>query len=358
MMERVKRVGMLLVIVVLLVVITTQGLMAENAKPREVTVKTPYDLRVLTFLPGSAWYVYTTAIGELWRQYLPPGSRVDVIPSPAAGLPTTISVGIRKEYNVALMGSDEVNWGYEGRRDIWSGFPKGGVKNIRTLISLMDGYSYGVAITKKFAEKYGVWSLKDLVEKKPPIRIRTMPMGGSGELRGRFILEAYGITYEDIKQWGGEVVHADFKTCVTAIMDGHADAFLQVIVKGHPAWTELTTMVDIVFLPMDEETIKKVNEKYDAFRIPIEKEWGLRGVTKDVPMGMGWNTVMIVRDEMPFEVAYVLVKALDENVDYLRSAAPGLKSFNPKVAWKEEHRGRVPLHPGAEAYFRDKGYMK
>jgi len=57
-------------------------------------------------------------------------------------------------------------------------------------------------------------------------------------------------------------------------------------------------------------------------------------------------------------VAYVLTKAIDENRDYLVSIGSGLKLLNMKEAWKEEYRAGIPLHPGSEAYYKDKGYMK
>jgi len=325
---------------------------------KEVVVKTPYDLKMLVFLPGSAWHVYGTGMSGVWKKYLPAGSKIDIIPSPLAGIPTPLVVGVKKEFNISCMQHDIAGMAYKGRQDVWPEFPKEGIKNIRVLASLMDDYSYGAAVTKKFAEKYGITSLDDLAKKKPPIRLRTLPPGACGELRARLILKDYGLTYDDIKKWGGAVVHADFKTNVTAILDGHADALWHVIVEGHPAWTELTTMTEMVFLPMKDEYIKKTSREYGSLPNPIKKEWGLKGVTKDIPMGLGWITILLVRDDMPHDVAYVLTKALDENRDALVSIASGLKSFNMRTAWKEEYRAGIPLHPGAEAYYKEKGYMK
>jgi len=356
--EKKLRWGRIFLVIIMLMTFATQGLMVESVKASEISVKTPFDLKMLVFLPGSAWHVYGSAMAGVWDKYLPAGSKIDIVPSPLAGIPTPIVVGVKKEYNISCMQHDIAKWAYEGRTDIWPDYPEEGIKNIRVLASLMDEYSYSAAVARKFAEKYGVWSIKDLVEKKPPIRLRTLPPGACGELRARLILKEYDLTYEDIKKWGGEVIHADFKTNVTAIMDRHADAMWHVIQAGHPSWTELTTLTEMVFLPMEKEVIKSMVEKYGSLPTPIKKEWGFRGVTEDIPMGIGWYTILLVRDDMPFEVAYVLTKALEENRDYLVSVASGLKLFNPKEAWKKEYRAGVPLHPGAEAYYKDKGYMK
>jgi len=322
------------------------------------TLKDPYDLKMLVFLPGSGWHVYGTGMAGVWKKYLPAASKVDIIPSPLAGIPTPLLVGIKKEFNISCMQSDIAGMAFQGRSDVWPEFPKEGIKNLRILASLMDEYSYGAAVTKKFAEKHGVYSIDDLVKKKPPMRLRTLPRGACGELRARLILKEYGLTYDDIKKWGGEVVPADFKSNNTAIMDGHADALWHVISEGHPAWTELTTMAEMVFLPLREDLIKKTSEKYGSLAIPIRKEWKFRGAAKDVPMGLGWITVLLVREDMPKDVAYVLTKGIGENRDQLVSVAAGLRRLQMKEAWNPEYRSGIPLHPGAEAYYKEKGYMK
>jgi TRAP-type uncharacterized transport system substrate-binding protein len=38
-------------------------------------------------------------------------------------------------------------------------------------------------------------------------------------------------------------------------------------------------------------------------------------------------------------------------------AHAGFKDFKPEEAWKLDRHG-IPLHPGAEKYYRDKGMMK
>jgi TRAP-type uncharacterized transport system substrate-binding protein len=126
--------------------------------------------------------------------------------------PSALPVGVEKGFNISCMEHDIAAMAYQGRSDIWPEFPKEGIKNLRILASLRDEHSYGVAVTKKFAEKYGVYSIDDLVPKKPPLRLRTHSRGACGELRARLILEEYGETYADIEKWGGQVIPADFKS--------------------------------------------------------------------------------------------------------------------------------------------------
>ena len=63
---------------------------------------------------------------------------------------------------------------------------------------------------------------------------------------------------------------------------------------------------------------------------------------------------MYGRADMPDTFAYAVARALDEHKDVLQwSIVPF--SYDPKTVGK---LGAVPLHPGAEKYYRERGYLK
>jgi TRAP-type uncharacterized transport system substrate-binding protein len=57
------------------------------------------------------------------------------------------------------------------------------------------------------------------------------------------------------------------------------------------------------------------------------------------------------------ETAYLLTKTIVENKEKMVKAHAGFKDFNPADAGKLDRYG-IPLHPGAEKYYRDKGMIK
>jgi TRAP-type uncharacterized transport system substrate-binding protein len=57
---------------------------------------------------------------------------------------------------------------------------------------------------------------------------------------------------------------------------------------------------------------------------------------------------------MPDQFAYDVAKAMDERKRLLIFSILPF-SYNPDAMWQA--RG-VPVHPGAEKYYREKGYMK
>jgi TRAP-type uncharacterized transport system substrate-binding protein len=54
-------------------------------------------------------------------------------------------------------------------------------------------------------------------------------------------------------------------------------------------------------------------------------------------------------------VVYQITKIICENPERLMNIDKGLKDFSAAEACKDMP---VPLHPGAERYYREKGYIK
>jgi TRAP-type uncharacterized transport system substrate-binding protein len=79
-----------------------------------------------------------------------------------------------------------------------------------------------------------------------------------------------------------------------------------------------------------------------------------RGVNHPIPTVGRSNQVVYSRDDLPADFAYTLAKALDERRDLLRWVHMPL-SYDPRTV---ADLAPVPLHPGAERYYREAGYLK
>ena len=66
-------------------------------------------------------------------------------------------------------------------------------------------------------------------------------------------------------------------------------------------------------------------------------------------------TMMTANAKVSADVVYRVVKILAENPDRVRKIHDSVKDFDPTTAWKDLG---APLHPGAEKYYREKGWMK
>jgi len=72
---------------------------------------------------------------------------------------------------------------------------------------------------------------------------------------------------------------------------------------------------------------------------------------------VGFPTVLITNAGLAEPLAYTVTKTIIENKDALVRGHAGLAEFDPKTAWQPDEVG-LPLHPGAERAYREKGWMK
>jgi TRAP transporter TAXI family solute receptor len=306
-------------------------------------VKAPVHLRFASLDLGSAWYVYAATFAKLWREVLPKGSTIDVLPF-AGGVGNALILE-KGDAELGFLFSATANWAIQGK----VAYSKK-IDVITGLVGGLDKYYAGVMATKRS----GITSLEEIARKKLPVKFVAQPMGSASEFSMRLILEAYGMTYEQIKSWGGQVTPTSTGVAQAQMVDGKADVWINMVTAGHPSISELAISTDLVFLPLSDEVIKKLTAYgYEKTFLPAKS---FKGQDRDVPL-VGWPTILLAHRDLKPEAAYILTKTTVENKEKLVKAHAGFKDFNPEDAWKLERYG-IPLHPGAERYYRDKGMMK
>ena len=216
--------------------------------------------------------------------------------------------------------------------------------NLRLIAKIEDPFYFLVAARKESG-------IKDFIQIKLqqlPVRI----MGTDNNMM--IILKYYGITTDDIKAWGG-------KTGVTLEEAVKGDFDVVSGFLGSPAlnpesssWTTLTQKFDLYFLELPEELLKLMaQQNIDAEFVEIQHSL-LRGINRRIKtLGRSGESVF-ARDDTPDQAAYDLAKAIDENHGALKWFIR-IYTYDPKTVWKNFG---VPLHPGAERYYREVGYFK
>jgi len=301
----------------------------------------PQTLPFATFKSGSGWYVMAQTMSKLMLAALPEGSKVDVLPySGGVGNPLLLHKG---KAGLALGFPVETGQAIKGESPYSEKVPE-----IKVLVGNLDTYWYVFSVLDKVPVK----SFEELKEKKFPLRLVVLPKGSSGEWTTKTVLNAYGITYEDIEKWGGKVTNVSFPTAVEMMKDGQADAFAHVSTPGHPSWTQLSTLTKIRFLPISEKIGKDLASTY-GWRMSELPKGAFRGVDSPVPV-LGFATLLMTTDKMPDDIAYAITKAICTHRDDLVATYKGAKAFDPKNAWDVP----LPLHSGAKKYFKEAGYLK
>ena len=174
---------------------------------------------------------------------------------------------------------------------------------------------------------------------------------GSGTLvDARIILEAYGLTEKDV-----EAEYIKPGPAIDKIKDNQLDAFF--IVAGYPTGSvvELASSVGGELVPIDGPEAEAIIAKYGFFAkdtIPAGVYEGI-GETPSLSVGAQW----VVSAKVDEELVYNIAKAIwNEKSRKLLDAGHA----KGKVITLETALNGVgiPLHPGAERFYKEAGLLK
>jgi TRAP-type uncharacterized transport system substrate-binding protein len=119
-------------------------------------------------------------------------------------------------------------------------------------------------------------------------------------------------------------------------------------------WTILSQKFDLYFIELPEDLLKQIApQNVDARLVEVQHSL-LRGVTRRFKtLGRSGESVF-ARDDTPEQAAYDLARSIDEHHGDLKWFIR-IYTYDPKTVWSNFG---VPLHPGAERYYREAGYIK
>jgi TRAP transporter TAXI family solute receptor len=229
-------------------------------------------------------------------------------------------------------------WAYTGT-GLYEGKPK-----VETLRAIANLYPESVHVIVR--KGLGIKSVADLKGKRVSI-----DEPGSGTLvNARAILAAYGLSEKDIRP-----EYLKQQQSAEKLKDGSLDAFLQT--TGYPQGTivELATTSGIELVPLAGAEAEKLRGQFKFFaadEIPA-------GVYKDVPatktlaVGAQWVTSA----KLPAELVYEVTKALWS--EKTRAALDGGHAKGKAIRKETALAGiGIPLHPGAEKFYKEAGLLK
>jgi TRAP transporter TAXI family solute receptor len=319
------------------------------AAPAEKPQGEAIDLLFSTHSVGSSNYTISAGLGTLWVDYLPEGSSVDVQPTSPGGMgaPYLFTDGMA---DIAFINGAPAKWAYEEGT-----LGKEPVQDFRALIGSLTSVSAVSFMTQSFIDKYGVDTLEAVIEKKIPIRIGCSPKGSMDEKVVEMALTHLGVTYDDIKSWGGDVIHGGGSDLSALVRDGKLDMMLDHTSVQSSTMAEIAMTCDVKFTQWGDEMLDYfVTQGFERITIPANS-W--KGQDYEI-INAGTPDCIFVAADMSDDVAYALAKGMCEQRDYLVSQYASIEPFDPETCWKPEKVGNVPLHPGAERYFREMGYIK
>ena len=173
---------------------------------------------------------------------------------------------------------------------------------------------------------------------------------GSGtEFNAYQVLEAYGMTADDIK-----VVHANFGEASEMLKNGQIDAAFTVAGAPTTAITELATSgMDFSLVSLDQEHVDALHEKY-PFLVQENLPAGTYEGVDTETICVAVEAALVASTDMSEDAVYELTKTMFENLEELGTSHA---KFQLVSAEKAAENGSVPMHPGAEKYYKEIGLL-
>ena len=288
---------------------------------------------------GGGWYTLISGMAEIAKQKA--GISIDVVPGGGVSNPGRVASGqvdmslaMPMLIAAALSGNDPYKKPFSGIEVVAMGFST-------------NFLQFAVSVNEK------VNSVEEIFKSDYPLKVITGRKSTStGWIFGQ-MLKFYGLTEKDIAKRGGKVIYAPYGDWVNMLKDKHVHVMFDNIVIPSPILTEVLLSRKMKLLPLPDDLYQfLVKEKSLAPGIIPAGSYGF--VKKDLQT-CTVKTGLIANSKTPADVVYKLMKTWCENADQVRAIHKSVKTWECKNSWKDLGG---PLHPGAEKFYKEMGYMK
>jgi TRAP transporter TAXI family solute receptor len=280
----------------------------------------------------------------------PPGSRT-CADGGSCGVPGVVATAVASNGSVANVNainsgsmqsgftqSDVAYWAYNAS-GIYEGRPK--VDALRAIANLYPESFHLVA-----RKGSGIKSIKDLKGKR-----MSLDEPGSGTLvDARLILAAYGMTEKDVK-----AEYLKPQQSADKLKDGALDAFFSVSGWPQGAIAELAATTGIDLVPIDGPEAENLIKQFSFFaadEIPDGAYKGVAGV-KTVSVNAIWATSSKQADQLIYNITAALWNPSTRKLlDSGHAKGKAIKLETAIVGLG------IPLHAGAEKFYKEKGLIK
>ncbi|MBM2294784.1 TAXI family TRAP transporter solute-binding subunit [Sulfitobacter pseudonitzschiae] len=289
-------------------------------------------INVLTGGTSGVYYPLGAGLANIYGEKIE-GARTQVQSTKASVENLNLLQSGRGELGFAL--GDSVAMAWEGNAD--AGFPEK-LDKLRGIAAIYPNYIQIVAATDS-----GITEFSGLAGKSLSVGA---PASGT-ELNARAIFGAMGMSYEDL----GKVEYLPFAESVELIKNRQLDGTLQSAGLGVASIRDLASSLPINVVAIPAEVAEKLGAPYVAATIPAGT---YDGQTEDVPT-VAVSNFLVTHEDVSDELAYQMTKQLFENLDTLVSAHKAAAQIDMTKALDGMP---IPLHPGAERYYREMGILK
>jgi uncharacterized protein len=323
-MKRVKGIMLLILVLVCLGPVLDRYVIAKEAKD---------ELLWGTTTAGGAWQLLGAAMLEDVKR-TNPKINGSCLPSTTT---TTILAVHQGKFSIGFTLTDTLADAWEG-----NGYfkPYGKIQDVRV-----------INVQYPQVTQIVVWadSKIDRIESFKGLRVSPGAKGVSCDLELQRVLQLYGLSYKDM-----QVRFLSWEETAQQMIDGHIDVF-SCTTCSYPFGpiVNIASQRPVRFLSLPDDKIAAICKfrGVEPYTMPAGVYAGVNYPVK----GFAVRSVLIVRQDMPDEMAYSITKALTENYKKYPIVLKAMES----VKWSDIAKDvGFPYHPGAIKYYRERGLMK
>ena len=290
-------------------------------------------ITILTSTPSGIWHSYGVTLSSIYDKAMP-------------GANVTVQATAASVENLRLLEAGDGELGFtngDALAEAWAGNKEAGfdapLRKLRAVANLYPQFLQIVA-----SDRSGANTLADLKGK----HVSLGPEGSATALEAVAIFQADGFTAGDLKDF----VRASFTQSFRRVGEGTLDAAVQSGALGTGNVRDTLGSGRARLIPIPAEVVAKVgNPVYVPATIPAGT---YDGQPADIPT-FSVPTFLVTRMGVTDQVAYTMTKSLFDHLDQLVQTDPAAKNIDIK---KAATGLPIPLHPGAERYYREVGLVK
>jgi len=288
-------------------------------------------IRLATGGNTGTYYAYGSALAQILSEK----TKVSITVQSTGASKANIQLMDAGEVELAMVQNDVMDYAWKGT-DLFTG------EQTQTFNAMAALYAEVCQVVANPAA--GIRTIADLKGKN----VSVGDAGSGTEFNARQILEAYGITFNDITKQ-----NLGFGPSADALKDNKIDAFFCVAGAPTPAIIDLATSKDILVLEVDDAHAAQLARSYPFYTLYPIPAGSYRGQSAAIKTA-AVKATFIVSPKVSETTVYNLTKALFDNKAEIMTAHSKGSEIDAQYAIDGIS---VPFHPGAIKYFKEIGAM-
>jgi TRAP transporter TAXI family solute receptor len=323
---------------------------------RKWSVLTVISLLILSFSSAGAQTLTWTAGGVGGGWYTIAGGIANIINEKAGGVTAKVIPG-GGTANPSLVdkGDCELGWGLPFLNvAAWNGEDPYTRKhaNLRAIAGGMSLNFFHFYVGTETPFK----TMDEVFKQKKALRIAISPAGTSDEWVFRKVLAHYKTDYKELEAAGFKFFRGSYAEQASQFKDRNVDAVFTFLALPGAAVTEAAVGRSLRLVAFPSDVLQSLL-KYgiESGKIPAGTYPNASNGNEDVTTASA-GSVILVNKGVADDTTYRIAKAIHDNLDAFRRIHGSLVPYQLKDAITG--LGAIPLHPGAEKYYREKGILK